>query len=167
MKNLVYIYLCCLFTLSCQAQDQSNFSPEALDDTFYTLKGKKVNFNDILESHKGKTVLIDIWASWCKDCIVGMPVVNKLQKKYPDVAFVFLSLDKDQASWERGIKRFKIENGNHYWNRSGWKSPFNTSIDLDWIPRYMIVNPKGEISLFKATKAKDLHIKKTLDQLTK
>lgn len=148
---------------SCEAQDKINFAPEALQDTFITLEDKNISFQEILDKNIGKTVLIDIWASWCKDCIVGMPKVRELQKEYPEVAFVFLSLDKDQALWKRGIKRFKITQGQHYYNPRGWKSPFNKSIDLDWVPRYIIVNPEGKMSLFRATKASDKKINKILN----
>lgn len=156
---IVFLSLCS----SCEAQDNVNFAPEARQDTFITLEGEATNFQNILDNNLGKTVLIDIWASWCKDCIVGMPIVKKLQKEYPDVVLVFLSIDKDQTSWKRGITRFKIEQGQHYYNPGGWKSPFNKSIDLDWVPRYIIVNPIGEMSLFKATKASDINITNALN----
>ncbi len=162
IKHFVFILLLPLF-INCEAQDKVNFSPEALQDTFLPLKGGPVTFQEILDKHKDQTILIDIWAGWCRDCIVGMPIVKELQKEYKDVIFVFLSLDKDLSSWKKSIKRFGIEEGEHYFSKGGWKSPFNKSIDLDWVPRYIIVNPEGKMSLFKATKASDIHIKKILN----
>jgi thiol-disulfide isomerase/thioredoxin len=47
--------------------------------SFTSLKGKKVSVSDF----KGKVVLIDFWESWCKPCLVSMPTLSKLQKKYP------------------------------------------------------------------------------------
>lgn len=161
IKKLLIATILLIF-INCEAQDKVTFSPQALQDTFLPLKGGPVTFKEILEAHKGKTILIDIWAGWCRDCIVGMPIVKELQKDHPDVVFVFLSIDKDLPSWKNSIKRFGIENGEHYFSTGGWNSPFNKSIDLDWVPRYIIVNPEGKMSLFKATKASDLHIKKTL-----
>ena len=32
---------------------------------------------------KGKIVLIDFWATWCGSCLVAMPHLQQLQKKYP------------------------------------------------------------------------------------
>ncbi|MFT4696912.1 MAG: thiol-disulfide isomerase/thioredoxin [Flavobacteriaceae bacterium] len=142
-----------LFVITIQAQ-KTSFSSEALNDTFVSFEGNNITFSEILESHKGKTILIDIWAGWCKDCIIGMPKVKELQKKNKDVVFLFLSLDKTQETWKKVIDKYKME-GEHYFIPLGWKSPFCSSIDLDWVPRYMIVNPEGEISLYKAIKADD------------
>jgi hypothetical protein len=36
-----------------------------------TLEGRKVTFGQMLETYKGKKIVIDIWGSWCRDCIVG------------------------------------------------------------------------------------------------
>jgi len=149
-----------LFVITIQAQVKS-FSEEALNDTFVSYEGENITFSEILERYKGKTILIDVWAAWCKDCIKGMPKVKKLQKNNKDVVFLFLSLDKTQETWKKAIDKFKID-GEHYYVPLGWKSPFCSSIDLDWVPRYMIVNPEGEISLYKAIKADDKNIKETL-----
>ena len=42
--------------------------------------------------------------------------------------------------------------------QSGWKGAFGTFLDLDWIPRYMVIDKQGNIKLFKATKATDIKI---------
>ena len=65
-------YLIALFfsLVSCNTEVPSQFSEAALNDTFITLDGDVVTFKSILEEHQGKTILIDVWANWCKDCIV-------------------------------------------------------------------------------------------------
>ena len=135
---------------------QTEFSEEALQDLFVDINGNEVTFSSILEKHQGKTILIDIWASWCKDCIKGMPKLKELQANNKDVQFIFLSLDKALDKWKKGIKKLKIEEGDHYFIKAGWKgSAFCNSINLDWIPRYMIVDNEGKIALFKAIEADD------------
>ena len=52
-------------------------------------------------------------ASWCKDCIVGFPKIKELQKEFPDVVFLFLSVDRSNASWQRAIKKYNLV-GEHY-----------------------------------------------------
>ena len=158
--KILYSAILFLSIISVQAQEVS-FQPEALNDTFVSYEGEEITFSEILDSYKGKTILIDVWAAWCKDCIIGMPKVKKLQKKNKDVVFLFLSLDKSQEVWKKAIDKFKIK-GEHFYVPLGWKSPFCSSIELDWVPRYMIVNPEGEISLYKAIKADDKNIKETL-----
>ncbi|MFD0991360.1 TlpA family protein disulfide reductase [Mariniflexile jejuense] len=160
--KIKYIEILFLGILSCKAQDApTQFSKAALNDTFVTLEGKPITFKAILEANKGKTIVIDVWASWCKDCIGGMPKVKALQNKFPNATYVFLSLDKTQDAWKRGIEKYNV-NGQNYFMESGWKGPFGEFIQLDWIPRYMVVDENGEIKLFKAIEADDKNIKNIL-----
>ncbi|MDO7170557.1 TlpA family protein disulfide reductase [Mariniflexile sp. AS56] len=157
-----YILICFLSILSCKAQETpTEFSEAALNDTFVTLDGNSISFKEILQANKGKTLVIDVWASWCKDCIGGMPKVKSLQKANKEVTYLFLSLDKAQDAWKRGIKKYDVA-GQHYFMQSGWKGPFGAFIQLDWIPRYMVVGPNGNIKLFKAIEADDKKIKEVL-----
>ena len=157
MKSII-IFL--LFITFAQAQ-QKTFSEAALSDVFLSENGKEVSFSEILQQYKGKTVFIDVWASWCKDCIAGMPKVQKLREENPEIVFLFLSLDKETDSWKHGIEKYGVV-GENYFIPSGWKGPFCASIDLDWIPRYMVVNPEGQISLYKAIETNDENLLKAL-----
>ena len=152
------IYLILLLTIfSCNKEIPAQFSEEALNDSFVTLIGETILFKDILKKHEGKTIMIDVWASWCKDCIKGMPKVKKIQDKFPDVEYMFLSLDRNMASWKKGIEKHQVK-GNHYFMQSGWNGPFGEFLNLDWIPRYMVINKQGHIKLYKAKKATDKNI---------
>ncbi|PHR14836.1 MAG: alkyl hydroperoxide reductase [Aequorivita sp.] len=157
MKSLIIFLLFISFT---QAQHKT-FAEAALNEKFLSVENSEITFSEILQQYKGETVFIDIWASWCKDCIVGMPKVQKLREENPQVVFLFLSLDKETESWKHGIEKYGVV-GENYFIPAGWKGDFCSSIDLDWIPRYMIVNPEGEISLYKAIEANDENLLKAL-----
>ena len=157
MKALTIFFL---FFSFAQAQNKI-FSEAALEEQFLSENNVEISFSEILQQYKGKTIFIDIWASWCKDCIVGMPKVQKLREENPEVVFLFLSLDKETESWKHGIEKYGVV-GENYFIPVGWKGDFCTSIDLDWIPRYMIVNPEGEISLYKAIETNDENLLKAL-----
>lgn len=146
---------------SCNTEKPTTFSEEALNDQFVTLDGNNIPFKTILKAHKGEQIVIDIWASWCRDCIAGMPKVKALQKQYPNVTYVFLSLDKSLDKWKKGIEKHNLK-GEHYFMQSGWKGAFGTFVDLDWIPRYMVIDTNGNIVLFKAIKADNQKIKDAL-----
>ena len=162
MRQLITILLISFFFLSCEAQPEpTTFSEDALNDTFINFEGESVSLKSILEAHKGKTVLIDVWASWCRDCIVGLPNLKAIQNEYTDVVYLFLSMDKTQKSWKNAIKKYDIV-GEHFFMPSGWDSPFTEFVDLDWVPRYMIINTDGTIKLFSAIKASDPKLKEHL-----
>jgi thiol-disulfide isomerase/thioredoxin len=155
MKNSLLVFLFVTTLLSCQNRVETQFSEAALNDEFVTLNGDSILFKTILEKHLGNTVFIDVWASWCKDCLEGLPSVKELQQKHPEVDFVYLSLDKTQKAWKKGINRLEIK-GDHYFMQSGWKGAMGTFLDLDWIPRYMIIDKQGSIKVFKAIKTTDI-----------
>lgn len=162
MKKLKYILIFLLSFTSCKSQEKpAQFSEVALNDSFIKLDGSSATFRDILDTNKGKTIVIDIWASWCSDCIKGMPKVKDLQKKFGNVTYVFLSLDKSQEAWKKGIEKYNVQ-GQNYFMQSGWKGPFGEFVQLDWIPRYMVVDGNGTIKLFKAIEADDKKITEIL-----
>jgi hypothetical protein len=45
---------------------------------------------------------------------------------------------------------------------SGWDGPFVDFIDLDWISRYMVIGPEGNIKLFKAIKVNNTNLRESL-----
>ena len=161
MKKTITFLIIIFTVLSCNSQDPIQFSEEALNDTFINLEGNSIVFKDILENHKGKTIVIDIWASWCGDCIKGMPKVKALQKEFNDAVYIFLSLDRGVEAWKKGIQKYNVV-GEHYYLPSGKDSAFGDFVNIGWIPRYMVIDTKGNIKLFKAVEADDNRIKQNL-----
>lgn len=161
MKKLLII-IGLLFIISCSSREiPTQFSNEALNETLTTLDENKITFQEILDKYKGKKIIIDIWASWCGDCIRGMPKIVSLQKEHPEAVYLFLSLDKTTRAWKNGIKKYNVK-GEHYFIDKGYRGDFSKFIDIDWIPRYMVVNKNGDIDLFKAVKANDPKITDSL-----
>jgi thiol-disulfide isomerase/thioredoxin len=156
--SLVFIIL----FASCTVEKPIHFSKAALSDTVYSLNNRVFTIEEMLQKYKGKKVLIDVWASWCGDCIKGLPSVRNLQKQYPEVVFLFLSVDENKDAWRKGIERFQIK-GVHYNLPKGMKTgEFVDFINLSWIPRYLVIDAQGKISLFKATNASDSAIVEAL-----
>lgn len=145
-------------------QDDKAFKKEALENQMIALDGSSVAFKDILKKYKGKTIVIDVWASWCSDCIKGMPKVKALQTEFPNATYLFLSMDKTPEAWKKGIEKYEVV-GEHYMATDGMKGVFGKSIDLNWIPRYMVIDKKGKIALFRAIEADDTKLIETLKTL--
>lgn len=130
------------------------FEESTLNETFTTLEGNEILFKDILKQHEGKVTIIDVWASWCPDCIKGFPKLVELQEQFPNANYVFLSLDKTTDKWKEAVEKYNLK-GSHYHINQKMKDSFGTSITLDWIPRYIVINAKGEVILPKAIVADD------------
>lgn len=147
MKKILATLALGLGLTSCQAQTE--FSTESLNAILIDTENQAISFEEILKQNKGKTVVIEVWASWCSDCIKSMPQVKKLKEKFPEVAFVNLSCDKTFEAWKSGIEKHEVT-GENFLIKDGMKGEFGTSIKLDWIPRFIVINKEGKIVLFRA-----------------
>lgn len=147
MKKILML-LCGVLAWGCQAQKEE-FAAGALEATLMNSAEKQEKFSDILLKHQGKTLVIEVWASWCSDCVKAMPKVKTLQAANPEVSFVFLSMDKTVEKWKQGIDKHELV-GDHYMANDGMKGVFGQMIDLDWIPRYIIVDKTGKVVLYRA-----------------
>lgn len=144
--------------------NQQTWNKTALNKEFEILNGDFVSLQNILAQHQGKTILIDVWASWCPDCIKGFPALKELQQNQPDVVYIFLSLDRAKDKWKTAIEKYDLQ-GEHYYLNETMKGEFGQSINLDWIPRYILVDAQGNIALKKAIVANDPILINTLDSL--
>ncbi|MDN5872631.1 MAG: redoxin domain-containing protein [Nitrococcus sp.] len=75
-------------------------APEYLANT---LGGETVQLSDF----KGeKTVMVNIWATWCQPCREEMPQLQKLYEEYKDNGLVILGVSVDGRGQEKAIRRF-------------------------------------------------------------
>ncbi len=153
-------------SISCGNAQKKEFSKDALKGKLTDTESKEITFKEILKKHKGKTIVIEFWASWCSDCVKAMPKVKEMQASNPNVVYIFISLDKTFDKWKAGIEKHELA-GEHYWvnDEKGMKGTFGKSVDLDWIPRYMIINKKGQIELYRAIETDFEKINATLKTL--
>lgn len=166
MKQLV-ILLIAFATFSCtnaQKAEKQSFSKEALSEKLLSVDGSQATFKDILKKYKGKTLVIEVWASWCSDCVKAMPKVRELQTNNPQVSYLFISADKTADKWKAGIEKHELK-GDHYMMNDGMKGLFGKAIDLDWIPRYIIIDKTGKIVTYRAIETDFDKINETLKSL--
>jgi thiol-disulfide isomerase/thioredoxin len=164
MKKIAVLFISFL-VFSCTNAQKSTFSKEALSETLLTTDGNQVAFQDIIKEHQGKTIVIEVWASWCGDCVKAMPKIKELQANNPDVAYVFISMDKTADKWKIGIEKHELK-GKHYMANDQMKGVFGKAIDLDWIPRYIILDKTGKIVLYRAIETDFDTIAQTLKNLS-
>lgn len=144
---------------------KKEFTDEVLSQKITNKEGKKVSINNILQQHEGKILIIDFWASWCKDCILALPKSKELVEDNPDVHFVYFSLDRSKEQWKKGLDKYGISEKENYWFDEGWKNKFNTYMDLNWIPRFVLVDQNGKIANYYAISPDDSQLKEKIDQL--
>jgi thiol-disulfide isomerase/thioredoxin len=163
MKKILAL-LVAVVSFSCSNAQKTAFSKETLSEKLVAFDGSDIAFQTILEKYKGKTIVFEFWASWCGDCVKAMPKIKELQTNNPDVVYVFLSCDKTFDKWKEGIAKHELK-GEHFLIKDGMKGAFGKSVELDWIPRYIIVNKTGGISLYRAIETDFDLIQKTLKEV--
>lgn len=149
MKKIVLIVVILVIAFAFSTVQKDKFSKKSLSEMLITPENTKISFKDILKKHNGKITVIEIWASWCGDCVKAMPKVKEMQTNHQNVDYVFISMDKSFDKWQAGIDKHELK-GDHYWATDGMKGEFGSSIDLDWIPRYIILDKKGKIIIYRA-----------------
>ena len=95
---------------------------------------------------KGKLLFIDIWATYCPDCRKELPALEALQEDYKaqPITFVSISVDRDKEAWKAMVKEKKLR-GIHLYASPETKELFKELYDLRSIPRYMLIDEKGNI----------------------
>lgn len=56
------------------------------------------HFDQFLTQNKGKVVLVNLWATWCKPCIKELPALEKLHQKYQDKAVKVIAISIEGAA---------------------------------------------------------------------
>ena len=110
-----------------------------------------------LKDLRGKYVYIDIWATWCGPCKKEIPFLQTLEKQYHEknIAFVSISVDSGRGykgnskelskeGWRKMIKE-KEMGGIQLFADKDFKSDFVTAYKIKGIPRFILIDPSGNI----------------------
>jgi peroxiredoxin len=100
-----------------------------------------------LSDLRGKIVLLDFWASWCRPCRGENPHVVAMYQKYHDKGFeVFsVSLDRDKESWKRAIAADGLVWSNHVSDLKYWSSEAARIYGVSSIPSTFLLDQDGRI----------------------
>ncbi len=100
-----------------------------------------------LSSTRGKVVLLDFWAAWCSPCRQENPNLVSNYNKYKDKGFdIFqVSLDKDKASWVKGIEEDKLGAWKHVSDLKYWQSSVVPLYNIQSIPANYLLDKEGKV----------------------
>ena len=121
-----------------------------------------------LKDYKGSYVYIDVWATWCGPCKYEIPFLEKVEKEYHDknIKFVSLSIDSksDESKWREMIKN-KNMSGIQLLADKDYESQFITDYFIYGIPRFILIDPQGNIVNYDAPRPSEQKLKDLLNGL--
>lgn len=125
-------------------------------------KGGKTSLDDL----KGKYVYIDLWATWCGPCKYEIPYLKKVEKAYHDknIEFVSVSIDKpsDREKWLTMVENENLKGVQLYANGD---REFLSAYKVSGIPRFILLDPEGNIITADAPRPSDEKLIKLFDEL--
>lgn len=123
-----------------------------------------------LESLKGKYVYVDIWATWCGPCRAEIPALKAMEEKLhnKNIAFVSVSVDaeKDHDKWKAFVAE-KALSGTQLYAGKAVPSEFISAFEVNTIPRFILIDPNGNVVDSDAARPSDPRLATQLDGLLK
>ncbi len=102
-----------------------------------TIDGESI----LLSEQRGRPVLLNFWATWCRPCIAEMPDLVRLAGESDTEGLVVIGISKEPA---RTLKRFVQKNEINFpiVSGSGWDAPFDK---IAAVPTSYVIDREGVI----------------------
>jgi thiol-disulfide isomerase/thioredoxin len=130
------LFLCVALTLAAQ----SKLAP--VDDAAYA---------KLIAAQKGKVVLVDFWATWCKPCRKEMPEIAKLQQKLAARGFTVITISTDEPEQEASARKVLEDDhitGAAYIKKTADDDKFYVKVDPEWtsgaVPAVFLYDRNGK-----------------------
>ncbi|MFI1773700.1 redoxin family protein [Thalassobellus citreus] len=131
--------------------------PSPSFENYENYKGGTTSLSDL----KGKYVYIDVWATWCGPCKAEIPSLKKVEEAYhgKNIEFVSISVDNgrgfqgktpeekmaaSKVGWKKMIAE-KEMGGIQLFSNDGFKSDFVQDYKINSIPRFILIDPAGNV----------------------
>ena len=109
---------------------------ELIDD-----KGEKCRLSDL----KGTYVFVDVWATWCKGCVMEIPYMEKLQEHFANdkrITLISISWDYTQKVWLDYLKKRPATWPQYMVDKENM-DVMKKEYRISGIPRFMLIDPQG------------------------
>lgn len=109
------------------------------DVTFQTADGKPLN----LSAFRGKTVLLNLWATWCPPCVKEMPSLDRLQQKLGSDRFVVVAISQDRGGAGVVVPWLAVNKLTHLTAYLDPQAQASQALQTPGLPVSMVITPDG------------------------
>ena len=148
-------------------------SPSPTFENYENFEGGTTSLSDL----KGKYVYVDVWATWCGPCIAEIPSIKKLEGEYKDKNIQFVSISIDDAmrsgggdlavaknKWKTMVEEENLV-GLHLFSDKNWESDFVKNYNIQGIPRFILIDPNGNVVDANAPRPSSKNLVELFDSL--
>ncbi|GAB1307354.1 TlpA disulfide reductase family protein [Urechidicola sp. KH5] len=122
--------------------------------------------NSSLDDFKGKYVYIDVWATWCGPCKQQIPYLKEVEEDYHDKNIAFISISTDRLNkynaWRKMIEDYQMGGVQLF---AGEDISFSQAYEINSIPRFLLIDPEGNIVDADAPRPSDPRLRALFDSL--
>ena len=139
-------------------------APSPVFSSYENHSGGTTSLTDL----KGKYVYIDVWATWCGPCKAEIPHLKKVEADYhgKNIEFVSVSIDrpKDHEKWVSMVIEKEL-GGVQLYADNNWESKFVKDYYIKGIPRFILIDPDGNVISPNAPRPSDPKLRTLLEEL--
>lgn len=152
-----------------------NPSPDFVN--YENIKGGTTSLSDL----KGKYVYVDLWATWCGPCLKEIPSLKEVEKEFHGKNIEFLSISVDNGrgykadtpeeaaklayeGWKKMIAEKEL-GGIQLFADNGFNSSFVQEYKVNGIPRFILIDPAGNVVDADAPRPSSPKLKEVLNSL--
>jgi cytochrome c biogenesis protein CcmG, thiol:disulfide interchange protein DsbE len=104
LLSVAFLPLCLLFTAGCDRGQHPTVIERPAPDFTITDGNRTVSLHD----YRGKTVVLNFWATWCAPCVEEIPSLSDLQRQLPQIVVLGVSIDEDAQAYRNFLTEHPI-----------------------------------------------------------
>jgi len=117
--------------------------PASYDLALRSLDGEPAH----MESFRGRTIFLNLWATWCAPCLAEMPYIQKLYEDVGDEGIVFITISTDE---EADVARQYIEAKGYTFPVYRVDGPMPALYRSPTLPTTWVISPEGKLATVHA-----------------